>query len=156
MLEKDNSQKHLICDNTYSMPSYDHYAMNIETPNDDSDYDLPLLHPKLIDWDNLDNLELNVFSNDHDLAVYLNIVEPIHPKISSIAESSDVSHSQENAKLFSHKSEIKQGKRPIVENHFMATLDQTKEKTKGISDGENLLEVPEDGKFDIFPAYFQE
>lgn len=108
-LEKDNSQKHLTYDSTYSMPSYDHYVMNVETPNDDSDYDLPLLHPELIDWDNLDNSELNVFSNDHDLAVYLNAVEPIPPKISSIGESS-----QENAKLSSRKSEIKQEKRPIV------------------------------------------
>lgn len=156
MLEKDNSQKHLIYDNTYSTPSYDQYVMSIKTPNDDSDYDLPLLHLELIDWDNLDNPELNVFSNDHDLTVYLNIDEPIHPKISSIAKSSDVSHSQENAKLSSHKNKIKQGKRPIVENHFMATLDQSKEKTKGISDSENLLQVSEDGKFNIFPAYFQE
>lgn len=38
----------------------------------------------------------------------------------------------------------------------MATLDQSKEKTKDISDVENLFEVPEDGKFDILPAYFQE
>lgn len=49
-LEKDNSQKHLICDNTYSTPSYDHYVMNIETPNDDSDYDLPLLSPNYMSF----------------------------------------------------------------------------------------------------------
>lgn len=153
-LEKDNPQKHLIYDNTYSMLNYDHYVMNVETPNDDSDYDLPLLHPELIDWDNLDNSELNVFSNDHDLVVYLNAIEPIPPKISSTTGSSDVSHSQENAKLFSRKSEIKQGKRPIVENYFMETLDQSKKNN--VFDGENLLEAPEDGKFDIFPAYFLE
>lgn len=128
--------------------------MNFEAPNDDNDYDLPLLHPELIDWDNLGNLGLDVFSNDHDLDVYLNDVKPITPKISSIAESSNISCSQENAKLSSRKIEIKQGKRPTVENHFMATLDQSKGKIKDISDSENLLEAPENGKFGILPAYF--
>lgn len=114
--------------------------MNFEIPNNDNDYDLSLLHP---DW-------------DHELVVYLNVVEPIKPKISSTGESSNTSCSQESAKLSSHKIEIKQGKRPSAENHFMATLDQSGGKIKGVSDGENLLEAPENGKFDTLPAYFLE
>lgn len=89
-LGRDNSQNHSIYDITYSMQNYDHYVMNFEAPNDDNDYELPLLPPELIDWDNLENPESDVFSNDHDLVVYLNAIEPIAPKISSIAESSNV------------------------------------------------------------------
>lgn len=136
------------------MPNYDYYVMNLEAPNNDDDYDLPLLHPELIDWDNLENPELDVFSNDHDLVVYLNAIEPITPKISSITESSNISCNQKNAKLSSRKIEIKQGKRPSAENHFMATLDQSKKQIKDVSNGLNLFKAPEDGKFDILPVYF--
>lgn len=38
----------------------------------------------------------------------------------------------------------------------MATLDQSKWKIKDVSDGKNLFEAPEAGKFDILPTYFQE
>lgn len=38
----------------------------------------------------------------------------------------------------------------------MATLDQSRGKIKDVSNSENLLEMPEDGNFDILPAYFQE
>lgn len=38
----------------------------------------------------------------------------------------------------------------------MATLDQGKVKREDISDGENLLEVPDDGRFDTLPEYYQE
>lgn len=36
----------------------------------------------------------------------------------------------------------------------MTTLDQGKVKRKGVSNGENLLETPEDGRFDTIPEYY--
>lgn len=59
-------QEIYIYDITYSTPNYHYYVMNLEIPNDDNNYDLPMLHLELIDWDNLENPELDVFSNDHD------------------------------------------------------------------------------------------
>lgn len=44
----------------------------------------------------------------------------------------------------------------MLKKHFMTTLDQYKDKIKGVAEGENLLEVPEDGRFDTIPMYFQE
>lgn len=38
----------------------------------------------------------------------------------------------------------------------MATLDQSKEKLNDVSNGENLFEVPKDGRIDTLPEYFQE
>lgn len=158
---RDYPQKIFIYDITYSAPNYDYYVMNLEIWNnddddDDDDYELPPLHPKLIDWDNLENLELDIFSNDHYLSVYVNVAEPITPKIFYTSESSNTSCNQESVKLSRHKNEIKQGKRPSTENHCTETLDQSRIKKRDISNGENLLEVQKDGNLDILPVYFEE
>lgn len=127
----------------------------MKIPNDDEDYDLPMLHPKLIDWENTENLELDIFFNDHALAIYLNTIEPITPNICSTSESSNASYSQEGVKLSSRKIEIKQGKRPSAENHFMSTLYQSRKKIKDIFDSESLLEVLKYGRFGTLLAFFR-
>lgn len=38
----------------------------------------------------------------------------------------------------------------------MATLDQEKVKRKDASNGENILDALEDGRFDSLPEYYQE
>lgn len=61
------------------------------------------------------------------------------------------------AKSLNRKSENKENTiRSNVENHLLATLDWEKVKSKDASNGENLLEVLEDERFDTLPECYQE
>lgn len=44
--------------------------------------------------------------------------------------------------------------RSYGENHSMEVLDLEKVKTKSASNGEDLLEVLKDGRFDTLPKHF--
>lgn len=37
---------------------------------------LPLIHPKLIDWDNEEHTKIDTSPNEHAIALYLNAIEP--------------------------------------------------------------------------------
>ena len=58
-------------------------------------------------------------------------------------------------KYLSHKIRKKKNRRS-GENHIVAVLKPKKVKTKDVSKGENLSEVPEDEIFDALPSHFQE
>lgn len=61
------------------------------------------------------------------------------------------------AKSPSHKTKNKENNiKSNVETHSLATLDLEKVKRKDISNGENLLVVLKDGRFDTLPRYYQE
>lgn len=118
-----------------------------------SDDALPLVYLELIDWENEGPIEIETFPNDHAISLYLNVFKP---KTTPASESSNTSSTRGGAKSLSHKSEKKK-KRSNAENQLIAlTLDQEKVKRKDVSDGENLFDAPEDGRFDTLIGYFQE
>lgn len=126
------------------------------TPVDFENIDgLLLIHPQLIDWDQHEPPQLDTFQNDEAFNDYLGIRDDIpieDHKEGFIIELDSVTYLGENAKPFSHKNiKIKTNHGSYGENHIVAVSDPKKVKRKDISEGENLSEVPQDGRFDTLP-----
>jgi len=115
---------------------------------------LPLVHPKLIDWD-LEGTtpELDTFENDEAIIDYLELRDHIPTgdhRAGYAIELNEKAYFGESAKPFSHKN-IKIKERSNGENRSAVVLDHQNSKNKDVSNGENLLEVPKDGRLDPLP-----
>lgn len=118
-----------------------------------------LVYPKLIDWDQQGPPIFDRFENDEAIAeffeLHTNIPEGDHKSGFSI-DLNTMAYFRESTPSSSRKSENKRKKeknqkdRSLGENR-KAPLDHEKVKTKGIFEGENLSEAPEDGRLDIPP-----
>lgn len=93
---------------------------------------IPLVHPKLIDWDQQGPLSLDHFENDEAIKSFLESHKDILVQFGESTPSS--SHKNENEKNENNKS--------LGENR-KASLDIKKIKINDVSKGENLFEVRE-------------
>lgn len=119
---------------------------------------MPIIHPKLIEWNQPNPPCLDHFQNDEVIIDFLELRDNIpsgdHNARFAI-ELNSASYFEADAKPFSCKNiTIKHGS--SSENHTVALFDPTKVKIKSVSNGENLSEASEDERFDILPASTQQ
>ncbi|GLJ30964.1 hypothetical protein SUGI_0618010 [Cryptomeria japonica] len=155
LLMRGHSDESIVLDIDTHIENFDTSIMTLETLETSQPEDpLPLIHPELIDWENEGHTAIDTFPNDHAISIYLNAIKPVTTLTRNV---SNASSSQVGAKSPSRKSENKENNiKSNVENHLLATLDPEKVKIKDESNGENLLEVLEDGRFDTLPKHYQE
>lgn len=94
-----------------------------------------------------------MFQNDDATIDFLELHDKIPSRVHKAGfsiELNNVAYFDKNSKPFSHKNiTIKNGS--SSENHIAALLDPKIAKIKDESNGENLSEAPEDGRFGILP-----
>lgn len=132
--------------------TFDHDLFN-------TDDGIPLIYPKLIDWDQRGPSIFDHFKNDEAIAELFELHEGIlkcdHKSGFSI-DLNIMEYSSESTPYSRHKSENKrknekkEKNRPLGEN-CKVPLNHEKVKIKGISEGENLSKAPKDGRLDIPP-----
>lgn len=143
-------------DLTNTIINLDNFSINtISAFEIDLNDPMPLVHPKLIDWDSLDHPELDVFHNDDAIIDYLRIRDHLPPgdqKSRFLIELNDMAYFRESANPFSHTN-IKIINIANGENQSVVVLDPKIVKRKDTFDGENLSEAPNDGRIDTLPNY---
>lgn len=112
---------------------------------------LSILHLELVNWNQNEPSNLVTFPNSYTLGCYLNEIEPLHYFTSSTSGNI----LEEDIKSLSQKRKNKK-KRFDSENYTVSVSQLKKVKIKEVSNGENLLKVPKDEKFDILLENFQE
>lgn len=104
---------------------------------------LLLIHPNLIDWD-LSELDIPMFPIDES------IVNDF-----STGNFQQKVFNQESVKSRSYKIK-NQKERSNGEKQNLAVLDQPKDKTKSVLDGEIFFKAPDDGMLDTLPEHYHE
>lgn len=126
--------------------AFNDYTMNAIEPATT----LSLTRPELIDWNPNASSEVLTFQNDYALAYYLNTVKPV----TSSTNEQGINMNEADIEYLSHKIKKKKNRRSDGENHLVAVSEPKRVKTKDVSKGENLFEVPEDEIFDALPNHF--
>ena len=129
--------------------------------------DVPLTHPKLIDWDQPSVVHVDEFSTEHTLLKFMGAKTPHKqpPPPSAYVYKLDPAGYFGEEELSSRKNETqKETKRQkdkrktsLGENSSGVPLGDSKNETiiKDVSNGENLSEVPKDGYFILPPQDHQ-
>ncbi len=129
--------------------------------------DLPLAHPKLIDWDQPSVIHVDEFSTKHGLLKFMGVEMPHKrppPPLAYVYKLDPAGYFEEE-EISSHKKEIlketkkknNKRKKSHGENSSRVPLGDSKNETKikDVSNSENLLEAPEDGDFILPPQEHQ-
>jgi len=130
-----------------------HVSIQHINESDLSSDSLPLVHPKLIDWDLRGTPQLDMFQNDDAYIGYMELRDHLpqgYHKDGFVIELNTMAYFGKGAKPSSHKN-IKIKTKSDGENRYAAVSNPKIVKRKDTSDGENTTVAPDDGRLDTLP-----